>query len=75
MPDELLNHHADRFVRFCIGALLKITFAEYLLDPERYDQAAWHLVNGGSLCTYYQPPRQVGQGVKPDRFKDLKNAI
>lgn len=59
MSNERLNYLADRFVQHQIGPLLQISFADYLLDPEGADQTAFYLLAGGSLCTYYQPPKPV----------------
>lgn len=61
ISDERLNQLADRFLKNKIGKLLKITFEQYLCDPDGFDQDARYLLDGGSLCTYYQTGRQVGK--------------
>jgi hypothetical protein len=75
ISDEQLNHLADQFVQNRIGQLLKITFEQYLQDPEGYNQTAFYLLGGGALCTYYQPGRQVGKSFRQAGFKSLKTAV
>lgn len=49
MPDELLEHLADRFLTLKLQALTGATFAQYLTDPERTESFAFFLLAGGGL--------------------------
>ena len=59
MPDEQLDYLAERFLTLELQTLLRITFAQYLADPEGADRNAYILMAGGGLCTFYNPPRPV----------------
>jgi len=75
ISDERLNHLADKFVENRIGELLKITFEQYLQDPDGYNQTAFYLLDGGALCTYYQPARRVGKSHRQTTLTNLQTAI
>lgn len=75
ISDERLNHLADAFVTYRLGTLLKITFEQYLQDPDGYNQTAFYLLDGGALCAYYRPPKPVGRSPRPAAVQRYQTAI
>ncbi|OHD26095.1 MAG: hypothetical protein A2Y38_15515 [Spirochaetes bacterium GWB1_59_5] len=49
IPDEQLNHLADRFIGLQLQALTGSTFEQYLADPEEVEAFAFLLVAGGGI--------------------------
>ena len=49
MPDEQLNHLADRFIGLQLQALTSATFEQYLADPEGWEHVAFILVQGDGI--------------------------
>jgi hypothetical protein len=59
MSDERLNYLASRFVELDLAKLLRITFEQYLVDPEGWDMTASYLVAGGGLNVTFGVQRPV----------------
>ncbi|MGE4545806.1 MAG: hypothetical protein AB7D06_17070 [Pedobacter sp.] len=59
MSDERLNYLASRFVELDLAKLLRITFEQYLADPEGWDMHATYLVAGGGLNVTFGVQRPV----------------
>jgi hypothetical protein len=49
MADEKINYLADFYLALSLGTLLRITFREYLTDPEGFNQTAFYLIGGGGI--------------------------
>lgn len=61
MTDERLEWLAERFVGGSYHRLLKVSFAEYLRDPDGYDFVAQVLEGGGALRRVAMPPVELNR--------------